>query len=106
MSPTEKLRYRNMENFGFGPNVMKKTKVCARCGKIVKASAKTCPECGEKLSSETLFDRYKRKHKSCPDCDTVLASDSIYCPNCGKQIFQKAVSYQENTLKGGKNNEM
>ena len=29
MSPTEKLRYRNMEDYGFGPNVMKKTKVCA-----------------------------------------------------------------------------
>ena len=22
MSPTEKLRYRNMEDYGFGPNVM------------------------------------------------------------------------------------
>ena len=91
MSPTEKLRYRNMEDYGFGPNVMKKTKVCARCGKMVRANAKTCPECGEKLSSETLFDCYKRQHKCCPDCDTVLAPDSQYCPNCGKQILRKAV---------------
>lgn len=90
MSPTEKLRYRNMEDYGFGPNVMKKTKVCARCGKMVGANAKACPECGEKLPGETLFDRYKRQHKCCPDCDTVLAPDSQYCPNCGKQILRKA----------------
>ena len=82
MSPTEKLRYRNMEDYGFGPNVMRNTKVCVRCGKMVKANAKTCP-----------------------DCDTVLASDSQYCPNCGKQILQKAVGYQENTPQGGRSNE-
>ena len=105
MSPTEKLRYRNMEDYGFGPNVMRNTKVCVRCGKMVKANTKTCPDCGEKLPGETLFDRYKRQHKCCPDCDTVLASDSQYCPNCGKQILQKAVGYQENTPQGGRSNE-
>ena len=89
MSPTEQLRYKNMEDFGYGPNVMKKTKVCAKCGKMVRANAKTCPECGERLSSETLFDRYKRQHKCCPECDTVLSPDSLYCPNCGKQIVQE-----------------
>ena len=39
------------------------------------------------------------------DWDTVLASDSQYCPNCGKQILQKAVGYQENTPQGGRSNE-
>ncbi|MBQ9779358.1 MAG: zinc ribbon domain-containing protein [Clostridia bacterium] len=95
MSPTEKLRYRNMEDFGFGPNVLKKTKVCAQCGKMVKANVRTCPECGERLSSETLFDRYKQRHKCCPDCDTVLAPGSRYCPNCGKQVLQKASGYEK-----------
>ena len=94
-----------MEDYGFGPNVMKKTKVCARCGKMVSASAKTCPDCGEKLSSETLFDRYKRQHKCCPDCDTVLTPDSLYCPNCGKQILRKAVGYKKNIQEGGRKNE-
>ena len=60
MSPTEKLRYRNMEDFGFGPNVMKKTKVCARCGKMVKANAKTCPECGEKTEVYSRITGYYR----------------------------------------------
>lgn len=105
MSPTEKLRYRNMEDFGFGPNVMKKTKVCARCGKMVGANDKTCPGCGEKLPGETLFDLYKHQHKCCPDCDTVLSADSQYCPNCGKQVLRKAAGYQEKTPQGGKSNE-
>jgi RNA polymerase subunit RPABC4/transcription elongation factor Spt4 len=98
MSPTEKLRYRNMEDFGFGPNVMKKTKVCDRCSKMVGANVKTCPECGEKLSSETLFDRYKRLHKCCPDCDKVLSADSQYCPNCGKQILRTTKNLRRKSL--------
>ena len=89
MSPTEQLRYRNMEDFGYGPNVMKKTKVCPNCGKMVNARFRNCPDCGGQLSSETLFDRYKRQHPCCPECDTVLAPDSLYCPNCGKQIVQE-----------------
>ena len=95
MSPTEILRYKNMEDFGYGPNVMKKTKVCTKCGQMVKANAVACPECGERLSGETLFDRYKRRHQCCPECDTVLAPGSRYCPNCGKQVLQKAASYEQ-----------
>jgi len=95
MSPTEIQRYKNMEDFGYGPNVMKKTKVCAKCGQMVKANAVVCPECGERLSRETLFDRYKRQHQCCPDCDTVLAPDSHYCPNCGKQVLRKAAGYEK-----------
>lgn len=95
MSPTEIQRYKNMEDFGYGPNVMKKTKVCTKCGKMVKANAVACPECGERLSGETLFDRYKRRHQCCPECDTVLAPGSRYCPNCGKQVLQKAAIYEK-----------
>lgn len=102
---TKKVRFRNLERFGFGPNVMKKLRVCPRCGQAVKTRADTCPECGEKLPGETLFDRYKRQHKCCSECDTVLAADSLYCPNCGKQILQKAVGYQEKIPEGGRNNE-
>ena len=97
---TQKVRFRELERYGFGPNVMMKTKVCARCGKLVRASARTCPECGERLSSETLYDRYKRQHQCCYECDTVLAPGSLYCPNCGT-----AVVYHENDLEGGKNDE-
>jgi RNA polymerase subunit RPABC4/transcription elongation factor Spt4 len=87
---TQKLRFKNLEKFGFGPNVMKKNKVCPRCGRLTGARLTVCPDCNEKLSSETLFDRYKRKHLSCSDCDTVLTPGSRYCPSCGKPVIQKA----------------
>ena len=87
MSPAEELRYKNMEDFGYGPNVMKKNKVCTVCGRMVDVKVRTCPECGEGLSDETLFDRYKRQHQCCPECDTVLAPDSQYCPTCGTKVL-------------------
>ena len=87
MRVTEETRYRKMEQFGYGPNVMKKSKVCPRCGKVADVSFLQCPDCGENLSDETLFDYYRRQHASCPDCDTILAPDSRYCPNCGKKLI-------------------
>ena len=83
---TQEMRFKNLERFGFGPNVMKKLRVCPRCGRTVKSRAEHCDECGERLSRETFFDRYKRRHLYCADCDKVLSSDSLYCPSCGKQI--------------------
>ena len=50
---TEDLRFKTMEEFGFGPNVMKHTKVCAQCGQAVNTEAADCPNCGEKLPGET-----------------------------------------------------
>lgn len=95
MSLTEILRYKSMEDFGYGPNVMKKTKVCAQCGKMVGANVKRCPECGERLSRETLFDCYKRLHPCCYKCDTVLAPGSLYCPRCGRQVPGKAAGCEK-----------
>jgi len=86
MPLTEKVRFKNLERFGFGPNIMKKLRVCPRCGKTVRSKASDCPECGEKLPLDTLFDRYKRRHKCCPECDTILTPDAQYCSNCGKQV--------------------
>lgn len=91
----QKLRFKNLEKFGFGPNVMKKNKVCPRCGKLVGARLTVCPDCNERLSSETLFDRYKGCHRCCANCDTVLAPDSRYCPTCGKSVMAKAVGTNE-----------
>ena len=88
---TQKLRFKNLERFGFGPNVMKKNKVCPRCGRLVGAKLRFCPDCNEKLPSETLFDRYKRRHLCCSHCDTILAPGSRYCPTCGKPVIKKAV---------------
>ena len=99
---TQKIRFKNLESFGFGPNVMKKLRVCPRCSQMVKSKTNTCPNCGENLPKETLFDLYKQKHMSCPECDTVLAPGSMYCPNCGKAVRRNdnaaPVNVKENDL--------
>ena len=102
---TQKTRFKNMEDFGYGPNVMRKTKVCSKCGQVIKATASYCPDCGEQLPKETLFDRYKRQHACCPDCDTVLAADSLYCPNCGKPVLKKSSWLSRKYFQRRKNNE-
>lgn len=87
---TQEHRFKIMEEFGFGPNVMKNTKVCEACGQVVKADASFCPGCGAELSGETLFDRYRQGHTCCPACDTVLPDDARFCPRCGVQLRQMA----------------
>jgi len=79
------IRFRNLEQFGFGPNVMKKTKVCTKCGQIAKTGTILCRTCGAFLPRETLYDRYKRRHTCCIWCGTVLTDDAKYCPQCGKK---------------------
>lgn len=82
----ENQYFKNMEEFGFGPNVMKKHKVCSECGKMVDAKNEICFYCKTTLPEETLYDRYKQKHSSCPKCDTILTVDSQYCPTCGNKM--------------------
>ena len=83
---TQEIHFRNLEQFGFGPNVMKKIKICPKCGQIAKKGTFFCRSCSAFLTRETLYDHYRRQHRCCPECDTVLAADSQYCPNCGRQI--------------------
>ena len=83
---TQEARFQALEQYGFGPNVMKRSKVCARCGKMVGSSVKVCPACGEALPKETLFDAYKQRHRCCNQCETVLPPDANYCPNCGNSV--------------------
>ncbi|MBE6710781.1 MAG: zinc ribbon domain-containing protein [Clostridia bacterium] len=80
---TRESRFRNLEQFGFGPNVMKKTKICAKCGQIAKTGTFFCRRCGAFLPRETLYDRYRRQHACCTGCGTVLTKDAKYCPHCG-----------------------
>ena len=50
---TYKNRFKAMEEFGFGPNVMKNTKVCSQCGQAVNADTAYCSGCGAKLRQMT-----------------------------------------------------
>ena len=85
-SVTEKAKNLQLEQYGFDPNVMKKTKVCPTCGQLASARSMICSRCGARLPFATLFDSYKRRHPCCPHCSTVLAADANYCPHCGKLI--------------------
>ncbi len=82
-------RFEQLAKFGFGPNVMKQTRICPNCETLVSGSAKACPRCKKRLPEITLLTLYEEQHPVCPDCGTVLSDDVQYCPQCGKCIFQK-----------------
>ena len=71
-----------LEQCGFGPKVMKRIKVCPHCGTVVDSEQSVCPDCGMRLLTKTLYDRYREKHLCCDRCGTVLAADARFCPHC------------------------
>ena len=92
MLDQQKMRLDFMETsrrFGFGPEVMKQTKVCRVCGNTCDSNEAYCFECGAILPRETLFDLYKSYHPYCPGCGTVVSSRAQYCPECGKPLRKR-----------------
>lgn len=83
------VRSTAMKQLGFGPEVMKQTKVCPICGTTADADELECFRCGADLPRETLFDLYKSRHQYCTHCGTVVASTSAYCPECGTQLKRR-----------------
>ena len=83
------LRKANMKRFGFGPEVMKQTKVCPACGATADADESECFRCGADLPGETLFDLYKSRHQYCARCGTVVSNTSEYCRSCGAQLKRR-----------------
>lgn len=75
--------------FGFGPDVMKRWKVCNVCGATSPSTEEYCGSCGAVLPQETLFDLYKSKHFYCPACDTVVTNSARYCPACGRRLHRR-----------------
>ena len=84
------VRSAAMKQLGFGPEVMKQTKVCPICGTTADADELECFRCGADLPRETLFDLYKSRHQYCTHCGTVVASTSAYCPECGARLKRQA----------------
>ena len=87
------VRSTAMKQLGFGPEVMKQTKVCPVCGTTAGADEAECFRCGADLPRETLFDLYRSLHQSCPQCGTVAARTSAYCPDCGAQLKQQTSGF-------------
>ena len=52
------------------------TKKCPVCGADISATAKFCPECGEKIPAA----------KFCPECGAKVGADAKFCPECGKKL--------------------
>lgn len=77
-----KSHYSELEEYGFGPNVMKKNKVCTYCGTVVSAEQENCNICGAHLPEETLFIKYISLHKICSVCNCVVKADANFCPQC------------------------
>lgn len=84
------LRLEAMKRYGFGPEVMKETKVCRVCGATAGADEHVCVRCGAELPDETLFDLYKSQHQYCVKCGTVVADRSVFCPECGARLMRRS----------------
>ena len=81
----KRIRLEGMKHFGFGPDEMRKVKVCEYCGSMMESKILVC-KCGRKLPQDTLYEVYKRKHNYCKKCETVVSDSTRYCPQCGEMI--------------------
>ncbi|MBQ4650892.1 MAG: zinc ribbon domain-containing protein [Firmicutes bacterium] len=87
MEQIEKVRIESMRHLGFGPQVMKRLKICGNCGEPVPADKLFCRECGAPLPKMTLYQSYSARHKVCQACSIVVSDSSLYCPQCGGIIL-------------------
>ena len=83
-------KYIRLDSLGLGPYVMKKLRVCAKCGQVVRGRLFFCPGCRSRMPAMTLFDFYKKMHFYCPGCEIALAPDARYCPHCGRKVTPDA----------------
>lgn len=51
-------------------------KKCMKCGAEITATAKFCPECGEKIPAK----------KFCSECGAEVSATAKFCPECGNKI--------------------
>lgn len=49
---------------------------CSKCGKMIPADAKFCPECGEK----------RPEKKFCVKCGKPMPASANFCPECGTKV--------------------
>lgn len=82
---TQRLRNDQLARYGFGPEVMRHTKLCPACDTLVTNGAHTCPTCGRALPTLTLLSWYEQQHPRCAHCRTILREDARFCPHCGKR---------------------
>ena len=86
MNESAEFDVRSPEYYGFGIGIMKRIKVCSRCGASEDADRSVCRKCGAGLPAATLFQHYQRMHKRCRACNTILTKKMKFCPHCGMNL--------------------
>ena len=89
------LRQVTLLEYGFGPETMKRRKVCPECGRANGAQDTHCTDCGAALPSKTLYDFYLSRHRCCPGCGVAVTSIAEYCPECGARLPKAGVTQRE-----------
>ena len=72
------LRQVTLLEFGFGPETMRRCKLCAECGRV--------------LPEKTLYDFYLSRHRCCPGCGVAVTNYAVYCPECGTRLPKAGVT--------------
>ncbi len=80
------LRQVMLLEYGFGPETMKRRKICTECGRANGAQDTHCTDCGAALPSKTLYDFYLSRHRCCPGCGVAVTEYAVYCPECGTRL--------------------
>ena len=80
------LRQVTLLEYGFGPETMRRRKICPECGRANCAREARCTECGAALPEQTLYDFYRSRHRCCPGCGVAVTSVAVYCPECGTRL--------------------
>ena len=89
------LRQVTLLEYGFGPETMKRRKICPECGRANGAQDTHCTDCGAALPSRTLYDFYLSRHRCCPGCGVAVTSIAEYCPECGARLPKAGVTQRE-----------
>lgn len=72
--------------YGFGPETMRRRKICPNCGRANNSRETHCTDCGVTLPEKTLYDFYRSRHRCCPGCGIAVTDVAQYCPECGKRL--------------------
>ena len=80
------LRQVTLLEYGFGPDTLRRRKICPSCGRANSADRTDCTDCGARLPEMTLYDLYRSRHRCCPGCGVAVTDVARYCPECGARL--------------------
>lgn len=89
------LRQVTLLEFGFGPETMRRCKLCPECGRANPAQDTHCTDCGAVLPEKTLYDFYLSRHRCCPGCGVAVTDYAVYCPECGTRLPKAGVTQRK-----------